>query len=400
MNLKLLMITALFGGMASGMAIGQTPDEKPIFNGKDLKGWDVAGEIEAVVEGGAIVLRTKPGSDGGWLVNRNSYGNFELSIDFRLQPNSSSGVAFRYDDRLVGDPALTGYVVNLDHDQDQQNPTGSLYNVARAQWLNSLNLEGWKNLRITAHKDHLQIHINDTLVSETHSRRAINGKIALQGPVSNGSAEVRFKNLRLEPRPSTVYLGPQVEDYLRSSEAPLRSLFDGRTLTQWHPKGNGTWEVREGAIYGQAGSENAWLVSDSLYQNFYLRLKFKIAKEENSGVFIRTDPGAGNIGTETGLECNIYDHNGFGHAYSTGSIVTHARAWSNLVDYDDWNNMEIFALNDQVTLYVNGTKSSERHFEQGWNRPGTICFQAGPRVFTDNGASEVWFKDIEIKNID
>lgn len=384
----------------SSIAVSQTSKWKTLFNGNDLDGWEVVGDIEVTVEDGALVINTKKSSEGGWLLNENSYDNFELKADFQLGPGSNSGIAIRYNELMGGHPAVTSYEINLDHNPDQQNPTGSIYNIARARQLNSLSFEGWKNIRIKAQGDHLQVLINDTLVAETHSRRAFVGRIGLQGHGGQDS-QVKFKNVQISLIQTNNYLGPQIEDYLRSSvKRSLVPLFDGETLNQWHIQGDGVWEVRDGAIYGKAGQENAWLVSDSLYQDFYLKFKFKIAKEENSGVFIRNSSTDGTIGLETGLECNIYDHNGFSHVYSTGSIVTHARAWSNLVDFDDWNTMEIFAFGDQVTLYVNGLKASERNFGKSFIQQGNICLQAGTRVFTDRGPSEVWFKDIVIKNMD
>lgn len=371
--------------------------EYRLFNGSDITGWEKAGEFDVRIGNQELIL-INTGQDAGWLFTEDTFDNFRLTMEFFVPPSVKSGIAIRYNDHQEGEPKVNGYVINLDHNPDQQNPTGSIFNVARARWIDTLDTEIWNKMEIQALGDHISIEINGELVSEVHSRRSFHGKIGLQ---SGSSGNAQFRNIGIERLPATKHLGPQIEDYMRSMEKrPMKALFDGSTLSGWTATGEGEWTVEEGVIHGQAGEVSGWLVSQNTYHNFYLKLKFKIDKEENSGVFVRNDPNVEEIGLETGLECNIYDHNGYSHAYSTGSIVTHSRAWSNMVDYGEWNLMEIFAFEDQLCIYVNGRKSTEAHLSENWNRAGTICLQAGTRVFTDNGPSGILFKDIYIKDLE
>ena len=380
---------------------GQEDTWHKLFNGTDLSGWAVFGNFDTRVSNQELILKKTSRQKGGWLLTEYPFDNFRLEVQCLFPIPNNTGIAIRYDDRFGGDPAYSGYEVNLHHDADQQNPTGSIVNVARAVWLDTLNSGNWVEIAIEANGDHLKTWIGGVKVAEAHSRRTLQGKIGLQVSGGNRASEVRFRNIRIQALPSANNAVPLIEDYLRNTQKRrLVSLFDGNSLAGWDEDGDGYWEVKDGAIHGKGGVESAWLITQGIYKNFYLKLKFKIDKEENSGVFIRNDPDADEIGLETGLECNIYDHDGYLHAYSTGSIVTHSRAWSHMIDYGDWNSMEIFAFEDQVTLYVNGRKSTEAHFPPGWNREGTICLQAGLRAFTDNGPSEVWFKDLYIKNMD
>ena len=122
-----------------------------------------------------------------------------------------------------------------------------------------------------------------------------------------------------------------------------------------------------------------YLVSEKSYKNFYLKGKFKILKEDNSGVFIRKHPDSTNITLTNTIECNIYDHNGYTHAYSSGAIVPHARAWAGMVHYKDWNSFEIFTKDDLVIMYLNGFK---RHLRCIYRTPlierGISVYKPGP----------------------
>lgn len=70
------------------------------------------------------------------------------------------------------------------------------------------------------------------------------------------------------------------------------SLFDGKTLDQWQRIGLGkaTYEVRDGAIYGQTveGSGNTFLASAKQYGDFELQFEVKVHDKLNSGVQIRS----------------------------------------------------------------------------------------------------------------
>ena len=106
------------------------------------------------------------------------------------------------------------------------------------------------------------------------------------------------------------------------------------------------------------------------------------------------------ITTDNAIECNIYDHDGFLHEYSTGSIAPIARSWSKMIDYDEWNDMEIFVFEDQICMYVNGMKSSEAHLPQKFNQKGNICIQGGIQVFNGNLPSDIYIKDMTLKDFE
>jgi hypothetical protein len=371
-----------------------------LLEGDDLAAWEQAGDFTVNLEDGVLEISIDESMDGGWLYTEEDYEDFKFEAEFKVPSGVNSGIAFRYEDSKGGHPAETAYEVNIDHNQDQQNPTGSIYNVARAAWLQSTDVNGWNKIGIEAVGDYLKVSINDTVVSETHDRRSLEGKIGLEAYGGGKAVKTAFRNIRIIEFEDSDYLGPQMEDYLRNTiKKPMVALADMNSLDAWTQIGDGYWEIEDGVIHGYSGEEGGFLISKEAYHNFYLKLKFKIIKEDNSGIFIRRDPTSDEVTTDNAIECNIYDHNGFKHAYSTGSIALHSRAWSNLVDYDDWNQMEIFAFEDRVSMFINGIKSTEKHLPEKFNTKGNICIQGGVKVFLDGGPSDIYIKDIMIRDM-
>jgi len=345
------------------------------------------------------VLSLSGENDGGWMYYQEEYEDFILECEFLVEPENKAGIAFRYNESLKGDPAYTGYKVVLDHDLNQQNPTGSIFNVARAKWLKSTKTEDWNKFAISAQGDYLKVMINDTIVAETHNKRSEEGLIGLY---INAGSTAQFRNLMIQENEEADFIPPLIEDYLRSyTGKSLEPMIKEDNLDDWDQTGEASWEINDGVIHGYSNEKGGFLNSRNTFRNFYLKLKFKIKHEDNSGIFIRHTPeDVDEVTTDNAIECNIYDHDGFLHEYSTGSIAPIARSWSKMIDYEDWNDMEIFAFEDQICMYVNGIKSSEAHLSQQFNKKGNICIQGGIQVFNGNLPSDIYIKDMFIKDFE
>src|ERR1700750_2730310 len=104
-TLKTCAAIAVLALAMAAPAMAQTPNTltaaekkdgwKLLFDGKDLKGWrvyhkkDVSPEWQ--VQDGAIAL-TKGGA--GDLMTEAEFGDFELSIDWKISPKGNSGVIY------------------------------------------------------------------------------------------------------------------------------------------------------------------------------------------------------------------------------------------------------------------------------------------------------------------
>jgi hypothetical protein len=163
-----------------------------LFDGSDLNFWDIAGDANWRVEDGAAVADSS--SAPSYLVSKQSYGNFELELEFWVNTEANSGVFLRCEDPTA--PSDTScYEVNIyDTRPDQTYRTGSIVNVAEpAEFIYTGGQ--WNRYEIRADGGHLQVTLNGRDMVDTEDSRLAAGPVALQ----YGSGTVRFRNVRLRP---------------------------------------------------------------------------------------------------------------------------------------------------------------------------------------------------------
>ena len=366
----------------------------------ELSMWDEKGSLSAELVDGTLSLTGSENHSASIFTTNENYYNFHLKMDVQSSDTQSS-VLFRLNDKLKITPERAGYSISIDANLDELNPTGTIFSIARSTVPQDFNATKWNSLEITAIGTRLTVFINGQKVAEANDKRFQSGKIGLQVPSVAGET-VRFRNIRIQSMAVIAVITELLEDrYRADTTQSFESIFDGKTLAGWSHLGDGSWDVEDGAIHGYSGVEGGFLVHENVYKNFYLVSKFKIIKEDNSGIWVRKSPDSANVSITDAIECNIYDHNGPSHAYSTGSIATHARAWYGMIDYEGWNEMEIFAEEEHIVMYVNGQKSSESYLPSTFNKAGNICLQGGIKVFAeDKGPSDVYFKEIMVKSMD
>jgi hypothetical protein len=143
----------------------------------------------------------------------------------------------------------------------------------------------------------------------------------------------------------------------RGGEKPpdgFRSLFDGKTLTGWHPmprpqggnalkakksddpnsfyerslKSRGRWTVQDGVIVGEQDPPGSglggYLVSDEAFGDFELLIEARPDWPVDTGVLVRT-AAAGNVGFQVLIDHR--PHGGIGGFYGNGLWNFHAWAY-------------------------------------------------------------------------
>jgi len=176
--------------------------------------------------------------------------------------------------------------------------------------------------------------------------------------------------------------------------ASWRPLFDGKTLQGWHPVGDGTWNVEEGAIVGRADKAKLYglLVTDRTFRDFSVRFKFKCLSGD-SGFYIRTiikEPEkAHGLQVQVGLPGSgvggIYES--YGRRWVAKPNVEDEKVYTKT---DDWNEMTIEARGGHVVVHVNGVKTADLADDP--SRPdGHFALQ-----MHSGCVMHVLFKDIEI----
>ncbi|HUW61129.1 MAG TPA: DUF1080 domain-containing protein [Candidatus Bathyarchaeia archaeon] len=133
------------------------------------------------------------------------------------------------------------------------------------------------------------------------------------------------------------------------------SLFDGKTLNGWWYYGTNTdgFAVEDGAIVWKAMGGEA-LYSRERYDNFVLRLEWKINENGNSGIYLRA-PRAGRQ-SKTGMEFQLQgDYGKPVDNQTTGSIYVVVPPKLNASKpCGEWNDLEIMLNGPIMKATLNG----------------------------------------------
>ena len=171
-----------------------------LFDGSSLDGWDVIGDANWVLTNGTV----QADSGSGFLVTSDSYGDFELLVEFWVDEFSNSGVFIRCGEwrrqwqECIGPPGVrdaTSYEVNIfDTRADQTYRTGGIVNVASP--MSTINAGGrWNTFEITAQAQRLTVVLNGIRMVDTEDGQYAVGPIALQKGEEPGT--VKFRDVRI-----------------------------------------------------------------------------------------------------------------------------------------------------------------------------------------------------------
>ena len=194
-----LLVLALLAWAAAAQ-----PAFRPLFNGKNLDGWesDTSG-VWSVQEG--LLVGKSPGLKyNDFLRTRNTYGDFILKGSFRLVNGSgNSGIQFR-SKPVMNSHEVSGYQADIG-----EKYWGCLYDEARrnkvlvqpaADALVGLQTDGWNEYTVTARGDQITLDLNGVrTVDYREEQPGIDrtGIIALQ--VHAGAPmEVQFRDIRIQ----------------------------------------------------------------------------------------------------------------------------------------------------------------------------------------------------------
>lgn len=198
-------------------------------------------------------------------------------------------------------------------------------------------------------------------------------------------------------------------------------LFDGKTTKGWHTYGktavNERWKISDGALYiDNTVKEGGDIVTDEEFENYDLKLEWKISKNGNSGIII-------NINEDTvkyketyrsGPEIQVLDNDG----HPDGKILKHRAG--DLYDLiksssepvkavGEWNAVEIISDKGSLKIFMNGTNVvTTTMWDNNWKQliagskfkdmPGFGTFKKGKIALQDHG-NAVWYRNIKIKKL-
>jgi hypothetical protein len=222
------------------------------------------------------------------------------------------------------------------------------------------------------------------------------------------------------------------ENVLTSKEANdgWQLLFDGKSTNGWHTYGKtsagNAWAVKDGAIFLDAANKKSSgdgggdLVTDEEYDNFHLKLDWKIGPKGNSGIifYIHEDKNQFPNTYNTGLEMQILDNgtpvrpghpDGKLYTHRAGDLYDLLAAKEMVKPQGEWNQVEIKSVNGKLDFYLNGEHTlSTNLWDDYWKQmvaiskfkdmPGFGTFKKGKISLQDHG-EDVWFRNIKIKKL-
>ena len=198
--MKRLLILLAIAVMSSSLALAQasnmlTPDEtkegwRLLFDGKTLNGWENHGNANPwkVVDGALFT----DGAPGSWLGTTESFGDYQLRIDFRTAAEGNSGVFLR-SHRTEGQPHITGYELQIWDFQPQGYLTGAFVNHAKADPPRKLKGGEWNTFDVTAQGDHFVVLLNGEKVLDAHDGKSASGVIGLQ----SNQHQIEFRSVKI-----------------------------------------------------------------------------------------------------------------------------------------------------------------------------------------------------------
>lgn len=204
-------------------------------------------------------------------------------------------------------------------------------------------------------------------------------------------------------------------------------LFDGQTTKGWHKYGGepvgSAWKVTDGVLHVDASEKDGWqikgggdIVTDEEFENFHLKLEWKIDTCGNSGVmfYIHEDSVKYKHPWMTGPEMQILDN----ACHPDAKIGKHKAGdlYDILAGTPDmskpaleWNQVEIKCVNGALEFYFNGTKIvSTTMWDDAWkeglkttkwkDHKDFSTYKKGRIGLQDHG-NNVWFRNIMIKKL-
>jgi len=179
-----------------------------------------------------------------------------------------------------------------------------------------------------------------------------------------------------------------------ADEAPIK-LFNGKDLTGWKAEGNAKWSVENGMLVGVQGEKNAPgdLFTEKDYDNFELKVVYKVVWPANSGVWFRYQS------PEKAYQADILEYKDpvaySGTIYSPGKLFLAANLDPTIEKKNDWNTMIIRAEGDHLVVTLNGKKTAD--VRDASYATGKIGFQVHPGA--EFATMKITVKEMELKPI-
>lgn len=379
-----LLMAGLCGVSSFVQAESKAPEGfQPLFNGKDFSGWygvphydprklaalnaeDRKKQIDAwmkdtlahwTIDNGEIVNDGK----GPYLTSEKEVGDFELLLEYKTVAQADSGIYLRWNPQVqIWDWTKAGGKWNRGADKG----SGALFNNAkRAPGQEPLLLADkpfgeWNIFRIRQVGARTDVwlnghHVVENAIMENFWDRS--KPHVAKGPfqLQTHGGEIRWRALYIRE------IGADEANEILAKRDPLdfEWIFDGSDLKGW--QGDvASYEVVDNSIVCKPGKGGNLFTKDE-YQDFVVRLKFKLPPGGNNGLAIRY-PGEGQPHLTAMCELQVLDseHEKYAkldprqyHGSVYGMIPAH-RGF--LRPTGEWNFQEVTVQGSKIKVELNG----------------------------------------------
>jgi hypothetical protein len=408
---------------------GMPADEgfKPMFNGKDLSGW------QGLVENPLMRAKMKPAElakkqieankkvTGNWsvkdgciwfngegdnLCSVKTYGDFEMLVDWKITKKGDSGIYLR------GSPQVQIWDTSR-VEVGAQVGSGGLYNnqtnLSKPLKVADNPVGDWNSFRIVMVGEKVSVWLNgelvvDNVTLENYWDRKI--PIFPEGPI-----ELQAHGTDLAFRDIYVREISEKEFNLTPAEKSegFAALFNGRNLNGWVGD-TVAYGVEDGDIIAIPSKGNIGnLYTKNEYSDFIVRFEFQLTPAANNGLGIRA-PLTGDA-AYVGMELQILDDSDpvyanlqpYQYHGSVYGVIPSRRGYQKPLG--EWNYEEVTAKGTQIKIVLNGTTIVEGDIAFPRDN-GTMDHKEHPGLKNKSGhigflghGSLVKFRNIRIKEI-
>lgn len=412
-------------------------DWQSMFNGENLDGWSkLNGDAEYQVDGNTITGIARLNTPNTFLATDQTYGDFILEFDVKVDPRLNSGVQIRSESTEdYMDGRVHGYQVEID--PSERAWSGGLYDEARRGWLYPITKNEdcsdafrnglWNSYRVEAVGNEIKTWVNGVQCTNLYDNMTAEGFIALQVHSVHeedlDGAQVQWRDVkiltdnldeyRMKDDPDAEVIN-WVPNTLTESEKRhgWRLLWDGETTDGWRQANadefpDRGWVIEDGvlSVIESDGTESPFgdIVTEQEFSDFEFEVEFKMTKGANSGIkyFVieGLNPGSGS---EIGPEFQILDNEN--HPDANAGVAGN-RTVASLYDMitatnlseenrDDirfkgngeWNKARIVAKGNHVEHWLNNIKVVE--YERGSQIYRNLVQKSKYNVYEDFGEAE------------
>ncbi len=337
---------------------GISPTEYAAADDAKRKAWNDDLRAHWKVEDNVIIND----GQGPYLTTDKEYGDFELLIDYAIDPKTDSGIYLR----------AVPQVQIWDPDNPEQKQHGNEYGSG-GLWNNSKGAPGkdplvradnpireWNSFRIIMVGDIVSVWLNgkqvvDRARMENYWDRK--SPIVKQGPIQlqTHGGVTKWRNVKVRE------IGAEEANkwLAEGTTGEFKQLFDGKSLAGWKGAVD-DYEVVDGAIRCRAG-KGGQLYTEETYKDFEVTLQFKLPPGGNNGLAIRY-PGKGDPAYAGMCELQVLDNEAEKYAKldprqyhgSAYGIAPAKRGY--LRPTGQWNYQKVTVKGSTVQVELNGVK--------------------------------------------